>query len=319
MKLNSSNFMCLMMMLTTTTMSLMINNWLFMWILMEINLFMFMPLMSKNKINDQSIKYFIIQSFSSHLLMFSILMVSILMMPPKNSLIVMIALMMKTGMAPLHLWLPEIMNKMKWNECLMLASPLKIIPMILMSKFTSMKMVIIPMMLSLMMGCLSGLNQTCLKKMMAFSSIFNLAWMISSFMTSKKVMLLFMMIYTSLNFKIMMFFKKMNIQYMNQINQLELKKKIKINMMILSLSGLPPMMGFFPKWMILKEMVMKSNIMCFTMIMTSLISMFMYMQISSFTFSNLSMKKKMILENKMSSINLINLMYIPIMLIFWVN
>nr|QBZ38056.1 NADH dehydrogenase subunit 2 [Bambusiphaga citricolorata] len=319
MKLNSSNFMCMMILIMSTMTSLMVNNWLFMWILMEINLFMFMPLMSKNKINDQSIKYFIIQSFSSHLLIFSILMVSIFLTPSKNSLMVMISLIMKIGMAPFHIWMPEIMTKMMWNECFLLASPLKITPMILISKLTSMKLMLMPMVLSLATGSLSGLNQTCLKKVMAFSSIFNLPWMASSFFISKKMMIFFLMIYSTLNLKIMFFFKKMNIQYMNQINQLEFNKKMKINLMVLSLSGLPPMMGFFPKWMILKEVAITSNILCLTMISTSMLSMFMYIQVNSIYFSNLAVKKKNIMENKMKSMKMVNLIYIPISIMFWLN
>nr|QBZ38069.1 NADH dehydrogenase subunit 2 [Bambusiphaga luodianensis] len=319
MKLNSSNLLCLMIMFMSTMMSLMVNNWLFMWILMEINLFMFMPLMSKKKINDQSIKYFIIQSFSSHLLIFSMLMVSISLTPSKNSLLVMISLIMKIGMAPFHLWMPELMTKMSWNECFLLTSPLKITPMILISKLTSMKLMLTPMMLSLLTGSLSGLNQTCLKKVMAFSSIFNLTWMASSFFFSKKMMLLFLVIYSTLTIKIMFFFKKMNIQFMNQINQLELNKSVKINLMVLSISGLPPMMGFFPKWMILKEMSVTSNIMCFLMITTSMLSMFMYIQINSISFSNFAMKKKNLMNNKIKSFSSINLIYIPVSLIFWLN
>nr|QBZ38082.1 NADH dehydrogenase subunit 2 [Bambusiphaga maculata] len=319
MKLNSSNMMCLMFMILSTAMSLMANNWLFMWILMEVNLFMFIPLMSKNKINDQSIKYFIIQSFSSHLLIFSILMTSIFMTPSKSSMLVLASLLIKIGMAPFHTWMPEIMTKLMWNECFLLTSLLKITPMILINKMLTFKMTLIPMVMSLILGSVSGFNQLSMKKLMAFSSIFNLSWMLSAFYLSKKILILFLIIYSTLNFKIMSFFKKMNIFYKNQINYLEFYKKLKINLSILSLMGLPPLMGFFPKWMILKEIAPKSIFLMLIMILTSLASMFMYVQINSFSLSNLTMKKKSFTNNKLKYFQLINLIFIPVVFLAWWN
>nr|QBZ38108.1 NADH dehydrogenase subunit 2 [Malaxella flava]QBZ38121.1 NADH dehydrogenase subunit 2 [Malaxella flava] len=319
MKMNFSNMMSLISIITSTTLSLMTNNWLFMWILMEINLFMFIPLMSKNKINDQSIKFFIIQSLSSHLLIFSIMMMSILTNPSKSSSLVLIALLIKIGMTPFHIWMPEIMSKMSWNECFLMNSPIKITPMILINKMSSLKMLILPMILSLISSSLTGLNQINLKKLMAFSSIFNLSWMISSFFISKKISFTFMFIYSMLNFKIMKTFKKLNLMYMNQINYLKFNQKTKLNLILLSISGFPPLMGFFPKWMILKEMIMKSNLISSIMILTSMVSMFMYLQINSFSFTNSSFKKKNLKTNKLISFKLINLMMIPIIIMSWMN
>nr|YP_009987505.1 NADH dehydrogenase subunit 2 [Bambusiphaga taibaishana]QBZ37965.1 NADH dehydrogenase subunit 2 [Bambusiphaga taibaishana] len=319
MKLNSSNMMCMISLTLSTTLSTMTNNWLSMWMLMELNMFMFIPLMAKNKVNDQSIKYFIIQSFSSYMLMFSILMMSICMNMPKSNMLMMTSLLIKIGMSPFHIWVPEIMYKIKWNECFLLTSILKITPMILMNKLLKFEMIMIPMILSLILGSISGFNQFSMKKLMAFSSIFNISWMTSSFYLSKKITMFFLIVYSILNFKIMNLFKKLNILYTNQINHLELMNKMKINSSMLSIMGLPPMMGFLPKLIILKEISNKSNMLMGTMILTSLMSMFMYLQMNSFTLSNLSMKKKCFKLNKFKSFYMMNLITISLTWLTWTN
>nr|YP_009987570.1 NADH dehydrogenase subunit 2 [Tropidocephala brunnipennis]QBZ38043.1 NADH dehydrogenase subunit 2 [Tropidocephala brunnipennis] len=319
MKMNSSYLISLMMISMSTIMSMMTNNWLFMWILMEINLFMFMPMMSKKKMNDQSIKYFIIQSFSSHLLVFSILMSSISLTPHKTSILILTSLLMKIGMSPFHFWLPEIMKNLKWKECFMLSTLIKITPMIFVNKMCSLNLMIIPMIMSMITGTMAGFNQFNLKKLMAYSSIFNLTWMTISFLTSKKLTLMFMVIYSLITYKIMKFFMKKNILYLNQLNHLNLKEKITMNLNMLSLMGLPPMMGFIPKWLILKEMIVKSNVLSTFMILTSLMSMFMYMQMNSFSFTNFSIKKKNIKKNKFKSLSIINLIFMPMIMMIMIN
>nr|QBZ38186.1 NADH dehydrogenase subunit 2 [Stenocranus matsumurai] len=318
MKLNSSKMISLIMILLSTLTSLSTNNWLTMWLMMEINLFMFIPLMSKKKITDQSLKFFIIQSFSSYLLIFSILLSSMTFKPLLIYLI-MISLLMKIGMAPFHIWMPEIMNKMAWNECFVLTTILKITPMILINKMLYTKVLIMPMILSLAISSISSINQLNLKKMMAYSSIFNLSWMTPSFLISKWTSIIFMLIYTMLNFKIMNIFKKNNLIYMNQINKLSLKEKMNFNMNMLSISGMPPLAGFFPKWMVLKEMVYKSLTMSIFMILTSMMMTFMYMQLNTFNLTNSSMKKKNTKINISKNLLINDFLIIPLMVLIWMN
>nr|BBI47458.1 NADH dehydrogenase subunit 2 [Nilaparvata lugens] len=316
MKLNMSKMIFISMIFVSSFISLSMNNWFSMWIIMEISLFMFIPLMSKNKISDQSMKYFIIQSISSYLFIFSIIINSMNEMYINNPL-TLLSLMLKIGMPPFHIWKPEIMSKLPWMECLLLTTLIKIPPMILINKLISFKMLMIPLLITLIIGSLSGLNQLNLKKMMAFSSIFNLPWMSSAFLISKKIMLTFLIFYIMLNFKLMNLFKLNNLNYLNQLNFLPLKTKMTMNLNMLSLSGLPPLLGFFPKWMILNELIKTLMILPSIMILTSMISMFMYIQINSFCMNNFSFKKKNFKNNTAKSFSILNLMVFPMMLIFW--
>nr|QUS62607.1 NADH dehydrogenase subunit 2 [Unkanodes sapporona] len=309
MKLNTSKMLFIYVIFMTTLISLSSNNWLTIWIMMETALFMLIPLMSKNKINEQSMKYFIIQSTSSYILIFSLLWNS-LNETKFNSLMTLISLMIKIGMPPFHIWKPMVMANLGWTECLVLSTLIKIPPMILINKLIELKMMILPLSMTLVVGSISGINQLNLKKLMAYSSVFNLTWMSSSFLLSKKISLTFLIIYSILNFKTMFFFKMNNLMYLNQMVYMPLKMKLILTLNLLSISGLPPLSGFFPKWIILNELINNSIILPGIMVITSIISMFMYIQINSFSFSNFYVKKK---NNKIfwmknfSALNLITL------------
>nr|YP_009629398.1 NADH dehydrogenase subunit 2 [Saccharosydne procerus]AVV32034.1 NADH dehydrogenase subunit 2 [Saccharosydne procerus] len=319
MKMNMSKLLMLMTLMLSSISSLSSNNWLTLWILMELNLFMFMPMISKNKINDQSMKYFIIQTLASNLLIFSIMMNAINLNMINNNLTIMLSLMLKIGMVPLHIWMPEIMSKMSWKECFILTTMLKIIPMIFIKKMISFKLIILPMIVSMFVASISGFNQLNLKKMMAYSSIFNLSWMINAFFLGKKMIIIFLLIYSSLNMKIMYLFNNNNLIYLNQMKNLNFLQKMHINLNLISIMGLPPMMGFFPKWMMLKLMINKSLMLSSSMILTSIISMYMYMQIMSMNMFNFTFKKKKNNLNLSKSISLINMLIIPTIFFYWIN
>nr|YP_009987544.1 NADH dehydrogenase subunit 2 [Ishiharodelphax matsuyamensis]QBZ38017.1 NADH dehydrogenase subunit 2 [Ishiharodelphax matsuyamensis] len=316
MKLNMSKMVFLNTIILSCLISFSTNNWLTIWIMMETSLFMFIPLMSKNKINDQSMKYFIVQSTSSYILIFSIMWTSV-KESNLNSLMTLISLMIKIGMPPFHIWKPEIMKNLKWTECMVLTTLNKIPPMIMLNKLINLNLLTFPLTMALVVGGISGLNQLNLKKMMAYSSIFNVSWMTSSFMTTKKTMLTFLIMYSMLNIKTMIFFKKNNLMFKNQLNYISFKKKMILNLNLLSISGLPPLTGFYPKWIILNEMVKTSLYLSTFMILTSTITIFMYTQINMFSISNLMTKKK---SSKMffsKNFSFINILVLPIMLILW--
>nr|UBS93991.1 NADH dehydrogenase subunit 2 [Iolania perkinsi] len=313
MKLNSSKNMFMLIMILSTLNSMNSNNWLTIWMSMEINMFMFLPMISSKKMKDQPMKYFIIQSTSSSLILTSLLINSINQTSISQSTILLTSMMLKLGMSPLHSWVPTIMNKMSWNNCIIMMSLMKIPPMIMINQLLYFNMLMLPMMLSLIMGSLTGLKQTSLKKIMAYSSISNSSWMMSSFMIKKSTTLTFMTIYTMMNMMIMMEFKKNNMMFLNQINYKSIKKKMNINLSMLSISGLPPTIGFFNKWMILKEMMFMSMTMSIMMILTSTISMFFYMRISSMYLLNSSSNNKTFKNIKMSSFITMNFMGFTLM------
>nr|YP_010417635.1 NADH dehydrogenase subunit 2 [Junonia oenone]USF17755.1 NADH dehydrogenase subunit 2 [Junonia oenone] len=316
--INSNKMFFLFIVFFSTLISISSNSWLGCWIGLEINLLSFIPLMSNpnNLLNSEaSLKYFLTQSIASINFLFSILLNLFLL---KNffmnnilSILINSSLLMKMGSIPFHFWFPNIMEGLSWFNCFILMTWQKISPMILLSYYMNLKFLFLIMIFNVLIGTISSFNQTSLRKLMAFSSINNLGWMLSALSISENLWMLYFLLY-SLFISIMCFlFYIINVFYINQLFNLNLNFSIKFSILInfLSLGGLPPFLGFFPKWMIINYLLYNNLfIISFIFTMSSLIMLFIYIRIiySSFMFYSIKLKwyKIFIKNNFMIFINI---------------
>nr|UAT98539.1 NADH dehydrogenase subunit 2 [Neoalcathous huangshanana] len=278
MKMNSSNTMFLVILTLSVMMSMSSNNFMTTWISMEINLISFVPIMKKsNKMNEQSMKYLIIQSVASSIMMASMIINSIVNHPINESILMMTGVLMSMGMMPFHLWLPMTMQMMSWKICSMMMTMQKIIPTIVAAQMTSMKLMMLPMAMSMFMGPVAGMKQTSMKKMMAYSSITNSPIMITCLKLSKQQFFLFFSMYSMINIFMINLMESNNINFMNQLNNQTNMTKLSMMTSAMSMSGMPPTTGFLIKWMIIKSSMEMSIIMPMIMVSSSMISTFMYL------------------------------------------
>nr|AII02236.1 NADH dehydrogenase subunit 2 [Oegoconia novimundi] len=315
---NSNKMFFLFMLMISTLISISSNSWFGCWIGLEINLLSFIPLISSSNnllASEASLKYFLTQSIASINFLFSILIKLILM---KNfemnyflTIMINSSLLMKMGAAPFHFWFPIIMEGLSWFNCFFLMTWQKIIPLILMSYYFNKNFLIIIMSLNVIIGAIGGFNQTSLRKLMAFSSINNLGWMLSSILISETLFLFYLFIYSLLISFMCFLFNMLNMFFINQLFILNLNSMIKFSLMInfLSLGGLPPFIGFFPKWIMINFLISNKILMVtFIFIMMSLIMLFFYIRIiySSFMFNYFKLKwfKTFIKNNLFMYINI---------------
>nr|QGX06859.1 NADH dehydrogenase subunit 2 [Neope muirheadii] len=299
---NSNKMFFLFVLFFSTLISISSNSWLGCWIGLEINLLSFIPLISNsnNLLNSEaSLKYFLTQSIASINFLFSIIISLFLM---KNfffnnliSILLNSALLMKMGSVPFHFWFPNIMEGLSWLNCFILMTWQKITPMILLSYYFNMNFLMIIMILNVLIGAFGGFSQTSLRKLMAFSSINNLGWMLSALLISENLWMIYFFFYSFLISIMCFLFYMLNIFFINQMFNFNINFSIKFSIMInfLSLGGLPPFLGFFPKWLIINFLILnKLYIISFFFIMMSLIMLIFYIRIiySSFMFFSLKFK-----------------------------
>nr|WAB70229.1 NADH dehydrogenase subunit 2 [Athyma zeroca] len=299
---NSNKMFFLFILFFSTLISISSNSWLGCWIGLEINLLSFIPLiMTPNNLlnSEASLKYFLTQSIASINFLFSILLSLFLM---KNfffnnffSIFINSSLLMKMGSIPFHFWFPNIMEGLSWFNCFILMTWQKITPMILLSYYFNLNFMYFIMIFNVLIGAIGSFNQTSLRKLMAFSSINNLGWMISSMIISENLWFIYFIFYSIFSFIMCFLFYIINIFYINQLFFFNMNFLIKISIMInfLSLGGLPPFLGFFPKWLVI-NFLLNNNffIISFVFIMTSLILLFVYIRIiySSLLFFSFKLK-----------------------------
>nr|AID52318.1 NADH dehydrogenase subunit 2 [Rondotia menciana] len=326
---NSNKMFFLFILFFSTFISISSNSWFGCWIGLEINLLSFIPLItnSNNLMSVEiSLKYFLTQSLASINFLFVILIkFSLLKNFEMNNIISMMmnsSLLMKMGSMPFHFWFPNIVEGLSWMNNFILMTWQKISPMILLSYYFNKNFLIFMIIMNLFIGALGGLNQTSLRKLMAFSSINNLGWMIFSIMISENLWLFYFMIYSLMNFMMIFLFYMLNVYFINQLFINNMKIFIKLNLLInfLSLGGLPPFLGFLPKWIIINFlMINKFYFLTFIFIMMSLIIIYYYIRIiySSFMFNYFKMKwmNFFIKNNFMLLINLFSFMSIMSMIL----
>nr|YP_009995897.1 NADH dehydrogenase subunit 2 [Pterodecta felderi]QNQ64848.1 NADH dehydrogenase subunit 2 [Pterodecta felderi] len=313
--LNSNKMFFLFILFFSTIISISSNSWFGCWIGLEINLLSFIPLMS-NSLNlfasEASLKYFLTQSIASiNFLFFTIMKMILFKNFEMNMMMILInsSLLMKMGSAPFHFWFPIIVEGLSWMNCFILMTWQKITPMILLSYYYNNNFLYLIMIFNVIIGAMGGLNQLSLRKLLAFSSINNMGWMLSALLISENLWLFYLLIYSFLLLIMCMLFYMFNMSYLNQLFIFNMNYMIKFLFLInfFSMGGLPPFLGFLPKWIIINFLILnKFYFMTFIFIMMSLIMLFFYIRImySSILFNYMKLKWfKILIKNKMIYFN----------------
>nr|ACO05602.1 NADH dehydrogenase subunit 2 [Pleurodeles poireti] len=281
-----------------TTATLSSSHWFLAWIGLEINTLAIIPLMTKMhhpRATESATKYFLTQAAASALILFSTILNAwttgewtITDMNSNTSLMILtIALAIKLGIAPFHLWLPDVMQGLNLMTCLILTTWQKLAPMsllILTSHQLNTNTLIVMGILSAIIGGWGGLNQTQMRKMMAYSSIAHLGWMTLVLSFSPALTMLNLMIYLMLTSSMFLMMMTLNSTNINKLSTSWLKTPLLASSMmiiLMALGGLPPTSGFLPKWLILQEMTKQHLITMSTlMAMSALLSLFFYLRLS---------------------------------------
>nr|AXS64912.1 NADH dehydrogenase subunit 2 [Latridiidae sp. 1 KM-2017] len=287
-------FMFITFLVMGTLISISAFNWMSMWIGLEINLMSIIPLISNQNnmyASEASLKYFITQTLASIVLLFSIIMINYMLefIPQNfNEMLIMImnsTFLTKMGAAPFHFWFPEIIEGLNWINSFIMLTWQKIAPMILlMYNMTSMIYLSIIIIISMIIGGIMGLNQTSMRKILTFSSINHIAWMLASMMMNQSIWLIYFVIYAMISLNLILILNKFNIFYINQMNSIfNSNKQVKMLFILnfLSLGGLPPMLGFLPKWITVNYLIETKMItLSLLMIILTLITLFFYMRLT---------------------------------------
>nr|AAV67503.1 NADH dehydrogenase subunit 2 [Anolis porcatus]AAV67504.1 NADH dehydrogenase subunit 2 [Anolis porcatus]AAV67511.1 NADH dehydrogenase subunit 2 [Anolis porcatus]AAV67513.1 NADH dehydrogenase subunit 2 [Anolis porcatus]AAV67514.1 NADH dehydrogenase subunit 2 [Anolis porcatus] len=281
-------------------------HWLMAWVGLELNTLAIIPIISTMhhpRSTEAATKYFLTQAAASALILFSSMTnawntgswdIMQTLTSPSHILLTM-ALAMKLGLAPLHFWLPEVIQGSTMTTAFIITTWQKIAPMsliLLTMNNLSTSIFLLMGLLSSLVGGWGGLNQTQTRKIMAYSSIAHLGWMatISSIMTNILIMnLLIYLIMTTSVFFSLIISKSKTIQDTTSTWTLSPTLTIIMMLSLLSLGGLPPLTGFIPKWLIMEELILQNfNLLIIMMAASSLLSLFFYLRLTYTTTLTLS-------------------------------
>nr|YP_010701553.1 NADH dehydrogenase subunit 2 [Amphibalanus reticulatus]WCJ53101.1 NADH dehydrogenase subunit 2 [Amphibalanus reticulatus] len=293
-----------------------------MWMGLEINLMSFIPMIinleNNKKSSESAIKYFLIQAIASAIIIFSSLYFYFFngyMFSNTPNVMITLALCMKLGMAPFHFWFPEVLEGLNWINSLLILTWQKISPLVILSLFFYSNVLIILSLMSAIVGAISGINQTSMRKILAFSSISHLGWMSSMIYFNSSLWLDYFMIYSFTSLILCLSFWMYNLNYFSQLTLMQnLNEKFIIFINLLSLGGLPPLLGFLPKWIAM--MIISSNFpILIVLIFSSLITLYFYTRLCFSTFT-LYLQSMMWFKKSKSSKNFYLISILTFMSIF---
>lgn len=185
-------------------------------------------------------------------------------------------------MAPLHFWFPQIIVFTNWFQAILILTWQKIAPLVLLSfnlNFFTLSVIIS----SAIVGMLGGLNQTCLKKILTYSSIIHSSWIISVIYVRNFLWWLYFITYSILTISIVVPNSLLNLKNIHRINliKIKIKTKILIFINILSLAGLPPFIGFRIKIISINAIIQYNTriTIIITLITSSLVAFYFYTRI----------------------------------------
>nr|AJA04728.1 NADH dehydrogenase subunit 2 [Phrynocephalus reticulatus bannikovi] len=284
--------------ITSTIMTMSSSNWLMAWIGLELNTLAILPIISKPKTlrsSEAATKYFLTQAIASAMMLLSSTINAwqtgnwdILELKNKFSTTIMVlALLMKMGAAPVHFWLPEVLQGTTLQTALLITTWQKLAPISLMymiSNNIQPTIFVLTGLLSMIVGGLGGVNQTQLRKMMAYSSINNLGWTIMTMPFSPNMAIMNISVYIIMTTPIFLMMTSTSMKTLQNLSTTwttSTTMTFSISLLMLSISGLPPFTGFMPKMLILNELILQNLPMLATLaIMTSLISLLFYLRIT---------------------------------------
>nr|YP_010466951.1 NADH dehydrogenase subunit 2 [Hemigrapsus sinensis]UVF28723.1 NADH dehydrogenase subunit 2 [Hemigrapsus sinensis] len=288
MMFSPTSFFFFLTLITGSIISISSTSWFGAWIGLELNLMSFIPLIAFKKssfFSEAALKYFLIQALGSTLFITSSFL--FISFSTLSLFTIFLSLLLKLGGAPFHFWFPQVMEGLKWPQVFILSTIQKFAPMTLISYLMTneilIKMTIFSAIMSALIGSLSGLNLTLLRKIIAFSSINHLSWMLISVSISDTSWLFYFIIYSFILLSITSIFHKLqtfSISKLIQSDQNSVFHALIISLNFMSLSGLPPMTGFIPKWIIIQIMLnLNLFIPLFFMLISALVTLYFYLRI----------------------------------------
>lgn len=188
---------------------------------------------------ESCLKYFIIQRIGSVVFL---IFIYINILDIDN--IGIIILCYKIGGGPFYFWFVYLCDNISWLSCFFLIIFQKIIPLILISFFIGINLWLVRF-IRLVVGVGGRINQNGLKRLIAYSSVHHIGWIIIRLIFRDIFWFIYLLIYIIIVVGLFNFYWYNNINTIVDVFKSDYKLILFIN--FLNLGGVPPFLGFFLK------------------------------------------------------------------------
>nr|UXX49951.1 NADH dehydrogenase subunit 2 [Portunion sp.] len=226
------------------------------WVGMELNMMGFLPLIVLCDIKgaEASLKYLLVQFTGSFLFLASFWASGSFAFA---SMLMLMSLSVKAGCAPFHFWVPEVSEAMAWGTLYFLLMAQKVVPLGIMESIFSESLSYLVLLLasaSMVFGVVSGAGETKTKKILGFSSIGHLGWVLVAILLEEGLWLKYFICYCFLVAGAIFCLSSLNQESIKMPFKKSATKAFLLVVSLLSLGGVPPFWGFVPKLFVILKM-----------------------------------------------------------------
>ena len=244
-------------MVTRTLLGIARRSLLGLWIALELNILRFIVFSQsrENNNNYSSRKYFIVQRLGSFLLLIRVVRLSLLR--PNTIYFVPLAsgLILKAGLPPFHWWIIRIMAQVRIDVLFVLRTWQKLLVFYPIIKFNNWYITTI-VLATRVTGVIGAISQSRISKILAYSSLLRGGWVLTR-APNFKLGLIFLTAYRiRLALCVISRFSYHERDYSpSSGNKNIFRQRLRLTIGLLSIAGLPPIVGFFAKVVLIITMV----------------------------------------------------------------
>nr|APU89529.1 NADH dehydrogenase subunit 2 [Porcellio dilatatus dilatatus] len=258
------------------------DSWVGVWLGLEMNLLCFIPIISGSRggASEAMMIYFLIQACGSLMLLMTGL--NLMNYELMFKVFISVALLLKVGAAPFHFWYIEVASKLRWVQFIIISSVQKIIPLTLLSLNSMGKnswVVYLSVVWSGLTGAIGGINAFAVRKLLVYSSIGHLGWVLAPLVGGSVMWVTYFSVYCLNLLLVVLILTKYSVFHINQLKGAKIlwSGGLALLISLLSLGGFPPSLGFAAKWGVIVSSVEFMDLFSLSiLILSSVISVYFY-------------------------------------------
>lgn len=241
-------------------------NWFLVWMGLEINIIRFIAIIYSRSSEgvEVCLKYFFIQRLGS-----GILIIIFYSEFEWFDYIILIILRYKMGAGPFYFWFPSVCDGLEWGCCFLLITIQKVLPLLLISFLTRIFLWVI-ILRRIIIGSVGSINQERMKRLIAYSSIHHVGWILLGNFLNDILWVVYLITYRFLIRGVIL--RIINDKILDVGILGKIRSKWRFVLGILSIGGMPPMLGFYLKfWLFYNLLFIDYSLLLFIIIISVLI------------------------------------------------
>lgn len=285
------------------------DNLLTLYLGLELQTFSIFILIAKNrtsiKSSEAGLKYFMLGAISSGFYLLSLVLLFLYgfslnlkdILFFSSDLVIFISVTLislsmcfKLSLFPFHFWIPDIYEGSSWDILSLIATLPKISIICIITQILINSNILLSVsLLSIIIGTLGALNQSKLKRLLAYSGVSHMGFIILGYIILSKSnivvgsLYLFIYVLTMLSLLILIINNNTKNEYIIELGGMKFTNKIlsiTLILIILSIAGIPPLSGFISKWYLIWMVIENQyNISSIIIILFSIIGIGYYLRI----------------------------------------